>query len=76
MITNDVRTLAKNELNFVSFIVEPMWRSMQRLFPALSCCVQHLETNKERWRNVTEGNETLNMDAALFQREGEGGHTG
>lgn len=61
MVTNTERELAKNENNFVSFVVEPFWRALVRILPDVQICLDNLENNQEQWRLVSEGFEELEV---------------
>jgi hypothetical protein len=61
MVTHSERELAKNETNFVSFVVEPFWRALVRILPDAQICIDNLESNQDQWRLVSEGFETLDI---------------
>jgi hypothetical protein len=54
MITPDTVTLAKNEINFATFVVSPMWRAIAIHFTSLSHLVTQLESNIVTWKVVAE----------------------
>jgi len=54
MITPDEKTLCKNEIGFASFVVAPMWRSLELLFPSFSPLIEQLNTNLDCWKKLLE----------------------
>ncbi len=54
MITPDEKTLCKNEIGFASFVVAPMWRNLELLFPDFSHLVVQLNSNLDEWKTLMD----------------------
>lgn len=50
MISKDDKTFCKNEINFASFLVQPMWRAIGTVFPQLDFLLQNLDNNLLEWK--------------------------
>jgi hypothetical protein len=54
MITPDEKTLCKNEIGFASFVVAPMWRNLELLFPPFKHLVDQLNKNLDSWKELLD----------------------
>jgi len=54
MITPDEKTLCKNEIGFASFVVAPMWRNLELLFPDFAHLVVQLNNNLDQWKGLLD----------------------
>ncbi len=50
MVAADEVTRYKNELNFITFIVQPLWSRLVDFVPALRPCLDQLIANKDQFQ--------------------------
>ena len=46
------KNVAKLNLGFINYVVEPLWKSLADFFPELKVCTDNLAENKEAWQAV------------------------
>jgi hypothetical protein len=54
MVTPDTQTLAKNEMNFCTFVVGPMWRGLAAYYTDLTHLTTQLDSNYMAWKSIQE----------------------
>ena len=52
MNPKDDATRAQLEINFIDYVVQPLWESMVGLFPMSKVFLDNLETNREYYQNI------------------------
>lgn len=45
---------AKLQVNFITFVLEPYWKAVVRLFPALKVCIDNLQSNKQFFQSLAQ----------------------
>jgi len=50
----DEVALAKLQINFIDFVVAPLWTTVSDFFPPLAERATQMESNRERWNQVLE----------------------
>jgi hypothetical protein len=46
------KNVAKLNLGFINYVVEPLWNSLADFFPELKVCTDNLKENKDVWQAV------------------------
>jgi hypothetical protein len=54
MIIPDVPTLAKNEMNFSTFVVAPMWQALGAYYEDLGHLISQLDSNYTSWKSLLD----------------------
>ena len=55
MESNDQISKAKQEISFIEFIIEPMWKDVVEFLPQLDFCLQNIAVNKRNWKEISSG---------------------
>ncbi|CAK9015645.1 5'-cyclic phosphodiesterase 4C (DPDE1) (PDE21), partial [Durusdinium trenchii] len=71
---HDTKALAKLQLNFIDFVVAPLWAIIHDIFPQLEDRFSTLETNRETWNSILEtgASEHPNLASPREDQEEEG----
>ncbi|GMH60020.1 hypothetical protein TL16_g02949 [Triparma laevis f. inornata] len=55
MQSEDEESKAKQEISFIEFIIEPMWKDVVEFLPQLDFCLENIAVNKNNWKDVANG---------------------
>ncbi|GMH97136.1 hypothetical protein TrST_g5389 [Triparma strigata] len=55
MQSDNEESKAKQEISFIEFIIEPMWKDVVEFLPQLDFCLENIAINKNNWREVANG---------------------
>ena len=53
MITDSDESRAKQEMNFIDFIIVPMWKDVVEFLPELGFCLKNASDNRNNWKNLS-----------------------
>mmetsp|Transcript_26026 Transcript_26026/g.51916 ORF Transcript_26026/g.51916 Transcript_26026/m.51916 type:complete len:1410 (-) Transcript_26026:21-4250(-) len=53
MESHDDVSKAKQEISFIEFIIEPMWKDVVEFLPQLDFCLDNIADNKTKWREIS-----------------------
>eukprot|EP00753_Platysulcus_tardus_P005516 PLAT13422.1.p1 GENE.PLAT13422.1~~PLAT13422.1.p1 ORF type:complete len:1014 (-),score=409.59 PLAT13422.1:43-3084(-) len=56
-LPSDEIALATSQVNFIDYIVSPLWTCMASFFPALEECTAQMQQNRHLWDSIVSGEE-------------------
>ena len=62
---------AKMQMDFMDYVVTPMYQLMGNFLPGMEPCLDLLKTNRESYQKIREGSATMAVLAAVAPEEAE-----
>jgi hypothetical protein len=53
-LTAENVSVARLNMNFITYVVDPLWRTLAEFFPELQECIVNMESNHRAWKATVD----------------------